>query len=232
MKNIKKYLFIISSAVLLLTGCGNKENIKTETPDEEQELETDNTETEINEKLNGLIENEDPDLEVTAAVLERKAILSGSAIPLNVTITNKGTNKIIYVLGSGSFKTPQAMFLDIPELQPILPQDYLGAATLDLQYRELMPGESLQYTQYIRAIEPNKEFDEYTYEKWQKDQLYIADIEWSDLKTDYSDLQLIPPGSYEGSVYFLYYIADSNQEIMPSNATGYTAGKFLIGVTE
>lgn len=232
MTQTKRCLFMIGSVALLLTGCGNKNNVKTEIPEVEKETTIDEGQPQTNEKLSGLIENEDPDIEVTAAVLERKAILPGSTIPLAVKITNNGNNKIVYVLGSGSFETPQAIFMDIPKLQPILPKDYLGAATMDMQYKELLPGETIEYTQYIRVITPSDKFDEYAYDKWQKDQMYIADMEWETLNGEYSDLTLASTGSYDGNVYFAYYIEDATQETPPANATGYSVGKFTIGVTE
>jgi len=233
MKMIKQ-IFVFCAAALLLTACGSKtRDITSEAPADEAEAEQNvNTDDQLNESLNGLIKDEYAGLEITAAVLERKAILPGDAVPIAITITNNGDKTIIYNMGSGSFETPQAIQLDIPELQPILARDHLGIATLDMRSNELLPGESIEHTLYIRTIEPNENFNDYTYNKWQDEETYIGDIAWNDLQKEHNDLTPAATGSYEGTIYFLYYINEGEQVNPTLSATGYSTSNFTISVTD
>lgn len=247
MKKIKLAFILGGAAVFLLTACRATPDTKTTETEsaaisesasetaavkEESIVPETSTENTARDKLEGLTKDEYTDLTLTADVLERKAILPGSSIPLTVTITNNGDKTLIYTQGSGSFETPQALFLEIPKLQSILPKDYLGAATMDIRNGELPPSETLKYTMYIRAIEPNADFTDYTYDKWDKDQIYVANMEWTDIQREFGDLKAAAAEMYEGSVYFLYTVQDEeNANPMPS-ATGYAKCTFSISVTE
>lgn len=234
MKRMKRYILLFGTAALFLSACQSKDNSAAqeapETITEDQTAE--NTDMEINENLIGLTEGEYPDLEISAAVLERKAILPGSAVPVTVTVSNNGDKKVVYTLGSGSFETPEALILETHGLQAIVPRDHLGIATADFRTKELMPGETSQYTLYVRAVEPNEQFNDYTYEMWQNDETYIADIEWDELKENYSDLTPVKAGNYDISVYFLYYLPDEQQAAPLQNPTGYSKGMFTLSVAE
>jgi len=84
----------------------------------------------------------------------------------------------------------------------------------------------------IRAIEPHDAFNDYAYELWNNSETYIADLEWDELKDQYSDLTAAEPGAYEGHVYFLYYVDDRTDENPTLSATGYASAAFTISVTE
>jgi len=226
MRAIKQLSIVFCLAVFLLAACGSKTDNST------VDLDTNETDDKLNESLQGLIENEYEDLEITAAILERTEILPGAAIPLTITITNSGSENIIYTMGSGSFETPQALIMEIPGLQSILPSDYLGIATMDMRTNELLPGESIQHTLHIRAIEPNKNFNDYTYNKWGEGEQYIGDIKWNKLQEEYSDLTAAAVDTYKGTVYFLYYINDDEHLNPTLSATGYASCDFTIKVTE
>ncbi|MDR2933631.1 MAG: hypothetical protein LBV27_11070 [Oscillospiraceae bacterium] len=181
--------------------------------------------------LDGLVENEYDGLKMTAEVLERKAILPGSGIPVTVIIENTGDQTIAYTQGSGSFETPQAIFARADKLQVVLPEDHLGPATMDYVVKELAPGENLKFVLYVMAIKPHEEFDAYTYEMGEKDQ-YIADMEWSQLEEAYPELESAEPGTYDVHVYFTYSImTDAQQPALLSGPTGYAQADVQVGVT-
>ncbi|MDL2234339.1 hypothetical protein LJC63_12295, partial [Ruminococcaceae bacterium OttesenSCG-928-L11] len=193
------------------------------TPEEEEE----------NNPLKDLIKNQYEDLEITAAVLLRRAILPGSSIPVTVAITNNGDKTIFYTQGSGVFETPQALRTQFDGLQVVLPKDHLGIATMDFVTKELAPGESLEFVVNVLAIEPNEQFASYTYETYNEDEIYIADMEWPDLQEKYPDLTAAAAGSYTGTVNFLYTLPAEDGAADPfSGATGYAQAEVTIGVTE
>ena len=233
MNKAKSLLLVTFLIILSLSACGKSPDKKESETDtvKNEEAKTENNEDETNESLHGLIEDEYEDLEITAEVLQRMAILPGSTIPLSITITNTGDQKIIYTQGSGSFEIPEALVLDIPKLQAILPKDHLGVATMDIRSGELLPGETLNYTLNIRAIEPSDTFNDYTYSKWDNGNEYIADIDWETLVGEYSDLTPAKADTYNGHVYFLYAL--ENEQGNPTlSPTGYSGQKFSVTITE
>ena len=233
MNKAKAVLLVTFLIIFSLSACGKrqepKDNKDNTTKTENAKSETDEKETP--ESLHGLIEDEYANLEITAEVLQRMAILPGSTIPLSVSITNNGDQKIIYTQGSGSFEIPEALVLDISKLQAILPKDHLGVATMDIRSGELLPGETLNYTLNIRAIEPTENFNDYTYSKWNDGNEYIADIDWETLSGEYSDLTAAKADTYEGHVYFLYAL--ENEQGNPTlSPTGYSGKKFTVTITK
>lgn len=194
--------------------------------------------------LEGLTEDEYDGLVITAAADENTVFPAGSAIPVQVSAENLGEETIVYVLGSGSFSTPIALFVDTGGLQAVIPQDRLGVSTMDYQTRELAPGESLEYTLYIMAIEPHDRFDDYTYEL-SGEGLYIAQLEWNELSEQYGGLVAAQPGEYSCTIYFRYYLQNmkgtdestvfsvSPAEVeVTDGATGYTKTAVTIAVAE
>lgn len=181
----------------------------------------------------GLTLNQYEGLEMTAAVLPRNAIIPGSTVPVTIVIANTGDQTVSYVQGSGSFTTPQALHLEITGLQPILPKDHLGAATMDYVVKELKPGESLKYILNIKTIEPNENFNNYTYDLFNKDQAYIGDMDIAELFDTYEDLKPVAAGAYEGTATFVYYLADDSETAnVFGEATGYVQSPVIIPVTD
>ena len=185
------------------------------------------------EKLAGLTENEYPDLVVTAAVLERMAILPGSTFRVNVVIENQGEETVTFVIGSGSNVVPDALLINPEGLQPMRPVEGLGIATMDFQVDFLEPGEVLNFDLYVRAIQPNVNFANYSFELFQSEQEFIGDMDWETLSQRFPDLIAVAPGSYTISVYFLYSIApDSNMNVnLECNLAG-DAGFDIFGGVE
>ena len=236
---MKKLKFVIVIAVLLVTsGCTGNMTGKDRTTQTESELNTQSEEASeenaeaTRNRLKGLVLNEYPDLEITAAVLERKAILPGAVFPVNITVKNNGDRSIAYVRGSGSYEVPEALVIDAAGLQPILPVSHLGIATLDLRTEYLEPGEQLEYIWYVRAIEANDNFDQYTHDLYTEEQSYIGDLSWEELKDTFPDLIAAAPASYDIYVYFTYYILDTESENLFSETTGYAESIFSVSVTE
>ncbi|MGL5435184.1 MAG: hypothetical protein ACRDBO_07260 [Lachnospiraceae bacterium] len=180
-----------------------------------------------------LILNQYEGLEMTAAILPRNAIIPGITVPVTIVITNNGEQSISYVQGSGSFSTPQALQIAVDGLQTILPEDYLGAALMNYVVRVLKPGEYLQFTMNVKTVEPNDNFDNYTYNLYRKEQTYIGNLDILDLYDRYPDLTPAGSGSYEGVVSFMYRIIEGDQDTAVfGDATGYIQAPVTIFVTE
>jgi hypothetical protein len=185
----------------------------------------------IEELTAGLIENEYPDLVVSAVVLERMAILPGSTIRVTVTISNEGEETIAFVRGSGTNEIPDALKLVSDDLQPILSQDRLGIATMDFQIDTLEPGESLNFSLFVRAIEPNENFDNYTFKVFADNMTYIGDLDWGAISHEFPSLTEVEPGPHSVSVYFFYTIVDSEEfDIFGTDATGFNVATLEIVV--
>lgn len=240
MKKLKALLII--SLLVFTTGCSNNNTSdnETNTTDEsesqspvenETQLETENIT--IQQQLEGLTQDEYSDLEITAVVLERKAIIGGASFPVTITIKNNGDKNILYIHGSGSFEIPEALLVNADNLQTIIPKDHLGIVTLDMRTEALAPGEELSFIAHVRAIEPNENFDTYTYELYNENQTYIAEMEWRELQETFPDLVAAAAGSYDIQVYFLYTLineeGDTNALLGP---TGFAKSELTISVTE
>lgn len=183
--------------------------------------------------LHNLKHNEYEGLEITASVLEGKAILPGASIPVTVTVKNNGDKTIGYVQGSSAYETPQALHVEAEGLQPTLAKDHLGSATLDFVTKELKPGEELTFTTHIMAIEPNERWDEYTQGYHTDENGFIAEADWPALQERYSDLTAVKAGGYTAHVYFRYYVIAEGETNNPaSEATGYAQADVPISVTE
>lgn len=192
-----------------------------------------------NEMIQGQIaemqENEYPELSVTAEVLERKAIVPGLSFNVHVNVTNNGDKTIVYQHGSGSAEVPDAVWVNIEGLQTVVPKGNLGPMTMDMQYKELAPGESKTFVFTVMAIVPDAEFDSYTYELYNDGQKYIGDMGIDELKEDYPNLMAADPGEYKGNAYFLYSVlADDGDAVstMTAPSTGYTQADITVTVTE
>ena len=146
----------------------------------------------------------------------------GDVISFEVVIENTGDQSIVYPHGSGSATTPSAIQLTFDGLQTILPEDRLGPQTMDMRYEELKPGESLQYTLHVMAIEPNESFDLWTYDLYTKEDLYIGDLDASALQVDHPEVVLAPSGTYNGTLVFQYTLPDGNTSVL-ANPNGYAA---------
>ena len=176
----------------------------------------------IEEMTAVLTENEYPDLEVTAVVLERMAILPGSTIRVSVAITNNGDQTIAFVHGSGSNEVPDALKMVSEDLQPILPHVSFGIATMDFRVETLEPGESLNFSLFARAIEPNEDFNQYSFIWYIDNQTYIGDADWESISQAFPNLKEVEPGPHSVSVYFFYTIVDSSDmDIFGAEATGF-----------
>jgi hypothetical protein len=175
----------------------------------------------IEELTEGLTENEYPDLIIEAVVLERRAILPGSTIRVSVSITNQGEETVAFVVGSGANEIPEALRIVSDELQPILSQDRLGISTLDFVMETLEPGDTLNYSLYVRAIKPNANFNDYTFQLFTEDQSYIGEMDWQTIAGRFPDLQEVQPGTYSVSVYFIYSLVGADGEGMFGEATGF-----------
>ena len=185
------------------------------------------------ELLNGLNHNLYSGIEMSADVLPRAAIHPGSTVPVTVVISNTGDKTVVYTHGSGSADTPEAMHVRIPGLQPILPKDWLGAVTADFQSKELKPGETLNFTTFVRAIEPHASFNEYTHSRFTEQGTYIGDVEWEELQSLHTGLTAAAAGSFTGHAFFRYYVLDEGDEMdLTREAEGYASTEFTITIDE
>lgn len=185
------------------------------------------------EMLKALARDEYDGLEMTAEILQRSATLPGSVVPVTVLIKNTGDKTIAYTHGSGSFETPQSLYTNMHGLQVVKPKDHLGVMTMDMQTKHLKPGEELKYVVNVMAIEPNAKFHDYSFDMHSKDGAYIAETPFDELFETHNDLVAAKPGSYDGSVYFLYSVMDENAGIdLAFKNTGYVQADFKITVND
>lgn len=248
----KSLLVIVLSAMLIMSGCGasrnNQDNTVILAPDETPAIsappaaEPPSVEVEppsaivnpsVKHNLEGLTRDKYDGLEITAEVLERKAILPGAPVPVTVIVKNTGGKTVDYVQGSGKFETPEAVFIDVEGLQTVMPKDHLGPMTLDFVVKELKPGEELRFVIYVMAIEPNENFDRYTVDMHTDGGVYIAETDWTQLLEEYPDLIPAEPGAYRGDAYFTYQTRDGgeSEDSFTVNPDGYAAYEFTINVS-
>ena len=235
MKRIVRMSLIVLAIIALAACAGQEDELQPDViddgnanqqPGEDNHMDVDDIEE---DRLRDLIRDQYGELELTVAVSDYEEVLPGSTIPIIITIANNGDEKISYTVGSGSFEVPRALILNIPDLQPVLPKSHLGAVTMDLMYKELPPGDQVQYTLFVRVIEPNDNFVNYSHQLWLEGEEYIAYVEWPALLEKFPGLKAAQPGDYEGYIYFLYALGDVESHIMLGE-TGYTRVNFRISV--
>jgi len=238
MKKLKYISVMFLAIIFLLAACGSggqtpgNEATTEETNSSEETLETETAQS-VEDRLAGLIKDEYDALEISAAVLERKAILPGSIIPVTVTIKNNGEQTIVYPHGSSSSEIPEALLVDAVGLQPVLSESQLGIATLDMVSNELAPGEELTFVIHVLAIEPNEAFDTYTYELYNESGTHIGNMAWEEIQSKFPDLTTAAPGSFDIHVYFTYYIlTEETQADATAVITGYASSDLTVTVTE
>jgi len=221
----------ILSILLLTTGC---QAYGSDTPEEqtpEAQPPTVQGGGSVPDVITGLTVNEYDGLDISVNVLERMAILPGNVFQATVLVENNGDKTVSFVQGSGSFQTPEAIFLYSDTLQTIIPQDHLGIMTMDFVTQELKPGESLLYKLDVIAVKPNPDFDAYTFEMFDEG-TYIGDMEWSVMQERFPGLVAVEPGSYSLKAYFLYRIADENEQFAAfEGPTGYAVAESIIGIS-
>ena len=178
----------------------------------------------------GLTENEYHGLEMTVAVLERMAILSGSVFRVNIVIQNNGDETIAFTHGSGSFSIPDALRVFSADLQVIPPEDRMGIATTDFQVKELLPGESLQFDWYVLAAEPYANFDMATMDLFMQDQVAMADLSWGEIQEAIPGIVEVAPGSYDINVYFRYHISGGDEMALFGEDTSYIRSVLTVGI--
>ena len=219
---MKKCFIVICIAALFATGC----QTSAPTPEPPGYI------PEPPEILADLTKDMYDGLEFSVNVLERNAILPGMSFLATVVVENKGSDSLYYTKGSGSFTTPESLFLFSDSLQTVQPRDHLGIVTMDFVTNELEPGDSLMFKLPVMAIAPNPDFNTYTFELF-GEETYIADMEWSDLEDRFPDLKAAAPDSYTIKAYFLYNIAKIENDV--SNAfdgpSGYAEAECVISVS-
>jgi hypothetical protein len=178
--------------------------------------------------LDGLTQDEYDGITISAEVLERMAILPGASVPISIVIENTGNESVYFIQGSGSFETPEALVIYSQELQTVRARDHLVMIqTMDFIALELQPGESLLYRMYVLAIEPNENFDTYSFDFAQEGE-FIADVGWSALHESHPNLVPVSSGSFTVDVFFLYAMS---QEDVFTGATGFAMTQAVIPVS-
>jgi hypothetical protein len=174
------------------------------------------------ELTEGLTENEYPDLVIEAVVLERMAILPGNTIRVSVTVTNQGEETVSFIKGSGTNEIPEALVMLSDDLQPIMPKDRMGIATMDFVVETIEPGETLNYSLFVRAIKPNEYFDSYTFQLFGDGMTYIGDVDWETLAEEFPSLSKVSPGPHSINIYFLYAILRNEEpDLFGLELTGF-----------
>jgi len=226
---MKKYFIIAIIIALFITGC---QAGSAPPADSSQEGNTDmHEDNSAPDLVSGLVKDQYAGLDFSVNVLERMAILPGNPFQATVLVENNGDKTVSYVQGSGTFETPEALFIYSELMQRVKPSDQLGINTMDFVTKELKPGESLQLKLNVLAIEPNPDFDLYTFELHDEG-TYITDVDWADLKDRFPSLVALAPGSYTLNAYFFYSVPDENGDIDPfGGPTGYAKASTIIGIS-
>ncbi len=219
----KALVLFATAAALIVSGCAvnlpaNSSQAEPSVPADEaqsseQSAPPQSSEEESSDPMAGITLDEYDGLKITAAVLPRKAILPGSVFPVAVIISNE-------------------LITEFDGLQPIVSKDRLGAVTSDFGVKQLAPGEKLSFVVNVLAAEPDEQFYINTHELYNNEQIYIAELEWTDLQARYPELSAAKPGSYTGAVSFQYSIySDENAIAMFGEPTGYARAEVAVGVT-
>ena len=183
--------------------------------------------------IEGLIQDEYPELTMTAAVRPPQAIQPGGTVPVTVTVTNSGDNTISYELGSSSHTTPSALLVGADGLQPVIPKDRASLIfAADMATKNLGPGETVTFVIPVKAIEPSRNFNDYTIQLFNDENIYIADLEWADLQGRYPDLVVAKAGNYIGTFALEYAINTGETAAALNGPTGYAFTDAAIWVTE
>lgn len=181
----------------------------------------------VKERYDDLMRNEYEGLSMNISLAGSSE--SGETAALTITLKNEGAQTLVYARGSGSHVTPFALIVRASGLQPIIPGDHLGPATMDYRRDILEPGQEVTYIMKVRLIQPSEQFDSYTYQMQDE---YIGDISWKRLKAAHPDLAAAEAGVYKGQVYFIYSLMQTNEtQFVLAKDTGYITADFEIEVT-
>lgn len=184
----------------------------------------------IQQRLEGLTQGLYGGLSLTA-LPRANGIPPGGALYVDIDIQNTGDRPVLYVQGSGRFKTPQALFLDGGGLQPVLPADYLGPATMDYVTKQLDPGQVRQFALALRAVVPGDAFAAVSYDLWNREQLYIADLPWPQLQARLPGVQPAAAGRYTCAAYFTYALPlEADEPGVFLGPTAYLSAPFAVDV--
>lgn len=238
---MKKLLALTMVLVLVFAGCQVAKESEPETnvddvapPQEVEQLpeedETENTEDTadsedvavpeskedyMKELIASTTENEYPELEVTAAILERNLILPGASYRIHVYLKNNGDKTLSYVHGSGTAVNPDSIFLSVPEMQVVPAKENLGAMTMDYRVDQIAPGETKEYVYSVMAINPVENFEEIARNYLVETEKYIGEENLEVLAEKYPELTAVEAGQYTGEVYFFYSVVgeDGNMDV-------------------
>lgn len=206
-----KVLALVLTVILVLVGCG-KEDF--DGKDEIGDIIED-----YNESLGYKLEkNQYSGLEITGAVVEKKAILPGHPFKVDIIVKNTGDQVVHYAVGSGQAVIPSALSLVVGEMQPVEPKEHLGPMTSDFRMASLNPGESVEYTYYVAAIEEDDDFLQASFEL-NANGIYVGEVPLQEYQNDYPDFEPVKPGKYKAKALFLYSVGDA--ENPTGNPTGY-----------
>lgn len=172
-----------------------------------------------------------PELTIDAAILERKAILAGTSFEVHVTIKNEGDKTVIFPHGSGTAEIPDAVYVYSDGLQTVIPAGNLGPMTMDMRYNELAPGETAEFVYTLMAVEPNKDFDEFTWDAFSgENSTYIADLTPEELAERFPELTFVTPDTYDIHAVFLYSVAGEEDPV--GNPTSYAEKTIQVSIAD
>lgn len=238
----KRMIAMAFASAMILGGCASTTTaVSSETTSSvSSATSSENSSSEISEKVDETLDflttatkDQYTGLEVTADLRNRMAILPGEIFQVAVTIKNTGDQTISYVNGAGTNSTPDALILQTPDLQPILPEDHLGISTMDFSTLLLEPGETLEFVLNVAAIKPQENFNEITYNLYSTEGgTYIGDLSAEELLAADPELVVASAGSYTGTVYFPYTVIEADGSTDPLNApTGYAEATFAFTIS-
>lgn len=247
---MKRLVLIMLAMTMLLSGCGNNKNSakgKEPKDDVSSKVSEDAASSEESSKPDPVVERSAkenieeqiatlqkdiyPELQITAAVLERKAILPGDIFKVSISVTNSGTKDVSFENGSGSYAVPESIKIYIDGMQVIPQQDRLGPVTLDLSYKSIKAGETLTFDYYVAAIKESDEFMDIASQFFIEQDKYIGDMSPEELLKAYPDLVVSDNGGYQGQVFFTYMAPSESGEVdLTMSANGYAQAEFGITI--
>ena len=186
--------------------------------------------------VEGLSADTYPDLEMTAVVLERMAILPGAVFRVNITLTNHGDKTVAYTQGSGMNVIPDALFMTSESLQVILPEDRMGISTDDFVVAPIEPGESVSFDWYVLAVEPNAQFNESASLLYMQEGIYIATLSPEEIAESIPGLVPVAPGQYNVEVAFRFRVQENTDgeelAFLFSEDSSYVTATLTVGISE
>lgn len=224
----KRIIIAALALLLIFTGCtkntGKDGENSSKTP--ESETESKNSEPTVAKSAKSVIDEEIaplqkdmyPELQITAAILERKAILQGDIFRVNIVVTNSGSQDITFSNGHANYAVPAALKIYVDGMQVIPQPDRLGPDTPGISDKTIKAGETLTFDYFVTAIKESDEFLQIATQQYVEEQKYIGDMTTEEFLKAYPNQVASEKGGYTGQVFFTYLVKQDGADTVTSYA--------------